>query len=200
MSISHGFTGTLFIISGPSGSGKTTLRDGLLRSHYFKRRLAKSISCTTRPRRSGERHGRDYFFISPEEFQRRQRQKKNLEWTKYLGYYYTTPREFVEDKLQQGRNLVLCLDVRGAMALKRLYPRNTVTIFILPPSLSALKARITTRCQRIRPQEVTRRLALARKELAACQRYEHCLVNKDLARTHAKLAALIKSHLSCGMR
>lgn len=183
--------GLIFVLSGPSGSGKTTLLKALLRAKGFKKKFVRSVSLTTRPRRSGERNRKDYFFISQREFIHRRRQKKILEWTKYLGYYYATPRDVVERLVEQGRNVMLCLDLKGARRVKKLYPRRTVTIFIVPPSLAALRERITKRCWRTCSTEVQRRLALARKELASRRTYDYSLVNKDFNRALAQLKKIV---------
>jgi guanylate kinase len=172
--------GLIFVISGPSGSGKTTLLQNLIRSKILKHKLVKSVSFTTRPKRSGEREGRDYFFISDHEFKQRRKAKKILEWTRYLGYYYATPKDFVERRVQKGRHILLCLDLKGAFRIKRLYSKNTVTIFVMPPSLRTLHDRIKKRCSRTKREEIRQRLWLARKELGACRRYDYCVLNKDL--------------------
>jgi len=90
----------LFIVSGPSGSGKTTLASSVLKSPELKNRLIKSISLTTRPRRPGEKDKKDYFFVPEERFKKLLKAKKILEWTRYLGYYYATPKDFVESQLE----------------------------------------------------------------------------------------------------
>lgn len=109
----------VFVVSGPSGSGKTTLIRQLL-SGQRRRDLVRSVSLTTRPRRTGERHGRDYFFITKDEFLERRAAKKILEWTRYLGYYYATSRDFVDETLRSGKHAVLCLDYRALSRYARL--------------------------------------------------------------------------------
>jgi len=173
-------TGKIFVISGPSGSGKTTLLTSLTHDQALAGKLAKSRSLTTRPRRSAERQGREYFFVSPSQFQQLLKAKKILEWTRYLGYYYGTPKEALEKRIQSGKHIGLCLDLKGARILKKLYPNNTVTIFVLPPSLGVLKERIQNRCQKTQKQEITQRLALARQELKAAREFDHCVLNSKL--------------------
>jgi guanylate kinase len=124
--------GRIFVVSGPSGSGKTTLLKRALAGKFLKKKFVKSVSITTRPKRSGEREARDYFFVKPLEFRRLNKAKKILEWTRYLGYYYGTKKEFLEERLIEGKHLALCLDHKGALRLKKLYPKNTVTIFVDP--------------------------------------------------------------------
>lgn len=183
--------GLLFVISGPSGSGKTTLANNALKARSLKSRLKKPVSLTTRPQRSGEESGRDYVFVSTREFQQARRMRNLLEWTRYLGYYYATPRDFVEEQLSSGRNLILCLDLKGALRLKQLYPENTRTIFIMPPSLQTLQERIARRCRKTTCAEIRQRIDLARKELLASGEYDYRLTNVDLKETQKKLNRII---------
>ncbi|MBI4972958.1 MAG: guanylate kinase [Candidatus Omnitrophica bacterium] len=188
--------GLIFVISGPSGSGKTTLLGALLKSPGLKKKLAKSISLTTRPKRSGEREGRDYFFISRSEFRKRRKEKKILEQTRYLGYDYATPKGFVENGLGKGKNILLCLDLRGALRIKRLYPERTITIFVAPPSIETLKGRIQQRCCRTKKLEVHQRLLLAKREISGAQRYDYCLTNTDFAKAIGELKQILLKEIS----
>lgn len=183
--------GLIFVICGPSGSGKTTLRDRLLRSRELRKKFVKSISLTTRSKRSGERQGREYFFITHEEFRRKLKAGKILEWTRYLGYYYATPCEFFKSQIQKGENLLLCLDLKGTLALKRIYPKQAVTIFILPPSLEALRSRIEGRCSKTKKGEINQRLRLARRELLLSSRHDYSVVNINLAQAVKELKGII---------
>ncbi|MDD2680049.1 MAG: guanylate kinase [Candidatus Omnitrophica bacterium] len=187
----HKKQGLLFVISGPSGSGKTTLLGKVLLTKVLRRKLAKSISVTTRSQRSGEREGQDYFFISPAEFRRLHKAKKILEWTRYLGYYYGTKKDALEKSLASGRHLALCLDMRGALRLKRLYPKNTVTVFIEPPSLKELRKRIAGRCCQTKPEEIERRVRLAQAELKNSRRYDYVVKNNNLTQAAARLGDII---------
>jgi len=187
--------GLLFVISGPSGSGKTTLTQALVRDRRLSPRLAKSISATTRPRRTGERQGRDYFFVSRVQFLRQRREKKILEWTKYLSYYYGTPREFVERKLAEGRSVVFCLDARGVRQLKKFYPRDIRTIFVVPPSLAELEKRIVRRHPTVAPEEIKNRLGLARRELSLAGKYDHRVVNIKFAQALRELKRIVRQEL-----
>lgn len=183
--------GLIFVVSGPSGSGKTTLVKKLIHHRRLKDRLVRSISCTTRPKRSQEKNGRDYFFITKKQFQEKLRQKKILEWTKYLDYYYATPRDFLERQLEKRKHLILCLDLRGALKVKRLYPKNTTLIFILPPSLAELTKRIRRRCQHTPDEEIKKRLKLARIEMTSQDQFDYCLVNKNLTQAVKDLKDII---------
>jgi guanylate kinase len=188
--------GLIFVISGPSGSGKTTLLKKALLDKGLKSKFAKSVSLTTRKKRSGEREGRDYFFVSRDLFQKLLKHKKILEWTRYLGYYYGTKKDFVEEKLAQGKNLALCLDLKGAQALKKLYPKNTVTIFIIPPSISELRKRIEKRCSKIEEKEIVGRLNIAAKELKGLKFYDYSVRNENLNKAVSRLKEIIFNHLS----
>lgn len=181
----------IFVISGPSGSGKTTLLRHLIKDRRLSKRLVKSISLTTRPKRSGERQGKDYFFVSKKQFTRKRKAKKILEWTRYLGYDYATPKDFIDGQLHKSKNVLLCLDLRGALKIKHLYPQNTVAIFVAPPSLKALQDRIKKRCKKTAKEEVQKRLRLAQKELQASRRYDYCLVNRDLSTAIKRLKSII---------
>jgi guanylate kinase len=183
--------GLIIVVSGPSGSGKTTLVEKLLGTRELKRKLSRSVSLTTRPKRSGERDKKDYFFISGKQFQQARKAKKILEWTRYLGYYYATPIERIAEQLKKAKNIILCLDLKGAETMKALYPGNTVTVFVLPPSQKALLQRITSRCHRTTDREVRERMGLAQKELQAASRYDYCLVNKDLNTAVRQLTGII---------
>jgi len=185
-------SGKIFVISGPSGSGKTTLLETLLKDKALKKKAAKSISLATRPKRSGEKNGEAYFFITKEEFKQRLKAQKILEWTRYLGYYYATPRDFAEKQLKKGRHLILCLDLKGALKIKRLYPDNTITVFILPPSIKTLKERIEGRCNKTKKEEIRQRLRLAQSEIREAGRYDYSIVNKTLTESVKQLGKIIK--------
>lgn len=184
------------MISGPSGSGKTTLARRLLNLKDLKPKLVKSVSFTTRPKRSEEKGGRDYFFLSQKQFQEKLKAKKILEWTKYLGYYYATPRDFIEQELKKGKYPVLCLDLKGALKVRRLYPKNTVTIFILPPSLASLRQRVRQRCSKTRSEEIARRMRLAKRELSKAALYDYCVANKFLGLAVKELKKIILSKVN----
>ena len=182
--------GKIFVISGPSGSGKTTLLTSLIKEKKIAKLLVKSCSITTRPKRWKEREGKEYFFVKTPEFKHRLKTKKILEWTKYLGYYYGTPKGPLEKQLKSGRNVGLCLDLKGARGLKKLYPKNTVTIFVIPPSLQVLKERIQNRGRQINHQDVAQRMLLAGRELQAVNKFDYCLLNKNLSAALLELKSI----------
>lgn len=188
--------GLIFVISGPSGSGKTTLLKELLKTKGLKNRLAKSVSYTTRTKRPNEIGAKDYFFISKKDFIQKRKGKKLLEWTRYLGYHYATARDFIEGKLLKGKYPILNLDFKGALRIKKLYPENSVLIFVMPPSLETLKVRIEKRSQKTKKSEIARRMNLAKRELLNVSQYDYRVVNKDLRLAVRKLKDIILSRIT----
>ena len=186
--------GRIIILSGPSGSGKTTLHKGLLKRAGAGRRLVRSVSATTRPQRPGEKNGRDYFFLSPAEFNRRRGQGYFLESKRVFGQWYGTPRASVERLLASGTHVVLCIDVQGARSVRRRYP-DALGIFITVPSFAELKRRLRARGTETN-RSTTRRLAIARKELREARYYQHIVVNDDLTTALKQLQSIICSEAS----
>jgi guanylate kinase len=166
--------GALLIISAPSGAGKTTICRKLLAR---RKDLRYSVSCTTRAPRPGERDGKHYFFLSREEFKRKIQRGELLEWAMVHDEYYGTPRRFVEDRVTHGANVIMAIDVQGAMSIRRKQP-TAILVFVLPPSMDALKARLTGR--RDATEAVAKRLANSRGELAAAKDYDYVVVNDSL--------------------
>jgi guanylate kinase len=187
--------GIVFVLTGPSGSGKTTLASQLLKTKGIARCFARSVSFTTRKPRVGEADGRDYFFVTESRFRSLLRKKKILEWTRYLGYYYGTPREFVQERLAEGKSLIFCLDRKGALRLKRVFGKSSRTIFIKPPSLEALRERIRKRSHLTQREEIARRLAVAVKEMRFAASYDYCVTNANLRDAVARIRAIVTKEL-----
>jgi guanylate kinase len=188
-------TAKLIVVSAPSGAGKTTLCNKLLADGLG---LANSVSMTTRKPRSGEKKGLDYRFVTRTRFEAMIRQGGFLEYEENFGNFYGTPRRFIEDNLKKGRSVLLSIDVKGAMKVRRAYPEASVLIFLLPPSMSVLKKRLHLR-QSDGPDEVARRLALAKKEMSYKNRYDHSIVNDRLDAAYKKLRKLVIKELGeCG--
>lgn len=183
--------GKIFVISGPSGSGKTTLLTSLIQDKTTKNLLVKSCSITTRPKRCKEKEAKEYYFVNSLEFKRLLKAKKILEWTRYLGYYYGTPRGPLEQQLNSGKSVGLCLDLKGARILKKIYPDNTVTIFILPPSLNVLKERIQKRSRQTSLKEVKQRILLAGREMQAARKFDYCILNQNLPKALKELKEIV---------
>ncbi|MDD5044098.1 MAG: guanylate kinase [Candidatus Omnitrophica bacterium] len=188
--------GLIFVVSGPSGSGKTTLAKKILEDSLLKKKLSRLVSFTTRPRRPGERNRHDYFFVSRAEFLRQRREKKFLEWTEYLGYYYATAKDNIRQKLSKGRSVVLCVDQRGAFRIRTIFPKHTRLIFILPPDLKTLEKRIHLRSLKAKNhEEIARRLRLAREEMKLCRRFDCCIMNKSLTRALNELKRFVRKEI-----
>ncbi|MFO7709142.1 MAG: guanylate kinase [Desulfobacterales bacterium] len=181
--------GLIFILSAPSGAGKTTLRQSVLGVfadiHY-------SVSFTTRAPRAGEESGRDYMFVSVEEFEAGMRTGRWAEWARVHGNYYGTSAEELEQTLAAGRDVLLEIDVQGARQICARFPQS-VTIFILPPSMDALRRRLEARGTDS-PESIARRLENAEAEMAQRGFYRHLIVNEDLPAAVRELAAVIGSY------
>lgn len=177
----------IFVVSAPSGCGKTTLCNKLLEDDLG---LANSISTTTRPPRHGERRNADYRFVTRARFLTMLNKDAFLEHEENFGNLYGTPKKFVEKNLAKGIPVLLSIDVKGAMKIRRAYPKNSVLIFILPPSIKTLKARLHLR-KTDAPEEVRRRLSLARKEMAYKERYDYRIVNNKLDDAYKTLKKIV---------
>ncbi|MDD5427894.1 MAG: guanylate kinase [Candidatus Omnitrophica bacterium] len=187
-------TAKLFVISAPSGSGKTTLCNKLLKD---KLGLARSVSITTRPARKGERDGLDYHFVSEKYF--RDTIKKNgfLEYEENFGSLYGTPKKFIASRLKKGLSVLLSIDVKGAMKVRKKYPGQSVLIFILPPSLNDLKKRLHSRRSEDK-KAISTRLKLAKREIAYKNKYDYTVVNDRLDIAYKKLKGIILSEINQG--
>jgi guanylate kinase len=185
----------IFILSGPSGSGKTTLRNLLLKDPGLKKKLVKSVSITTRMKRLREVEGRDYFFVDKETFNLLKKKRKILEWTKYLGYYYGTKKDIVEAALRAKKGILLCLDFKGTQRIKRLYSKETVSIFVLPPSIKELHKRIYGRSCKTGEKELLCRIKIAKKELLNAAYYDYTLRNRNLDQALKRLKTIILNKL-----
>lgn len=178
--------GLVFVVSSPSGGGKTSLVKRALESVP---NLRRSVSCTTRPPRPGERDGVDYIFLGRAEFERRIAEDRLLEWAEVYGNLYGTPKEPIEQNSSSGVDTLLAIEIQGARSIRRQYPR-VITIFVQPPSLKVLEKRLRERGSD--PEEVIqRRLELARSELGWIHQYDYAVVNDDLDRAAGDLMAII---------
>lgn len=168
-----GKRGVLFVFSGPSGVGKGTLKAKLFEE--FADRIAYSVSATTRGPREGEVDGKDYFFISRQEFERRVKNNEFLEYAEFAGNCYGTPRAYVEKLLDSGMNVVLEIDVQGALQVMKSMP-ECVSVFILPPSFEELEHRLRGRGTETE-EKVRERLETAKRELPYAPQYDYQIVN-----------------------
>lgn len=176
----------VYIVSAPSGSGKTTLVERLLQEVP---RLQFSISYTTRKPRGKERNGKEYFFITREEFQAMIAQQSLLEWAEVFGNYYGTSRRFWDEARQTGRDLLLDIDIQGGQQVKEKIP-EAVSIFILPPSRQVLEQRLRFRSQDSEAV-IAKRLEDARQEIHGYIRYDYVLINEELERSARSLRSIV---------
>jgi guanylate kinase len=177
--------GRLFVVSGPSGVGKTTL----IKRFLMKDKQATfSVSYTTRPPRRGEVHGRDYYFISEDKFKEMIKAGEFLEWENVHGHLYGTPKREVKMLLDSGRDVILDLDVNGAISVKKAFP-DALTIFIMPPSIDELIKRLSIRGE----EEIALRIKRAREEIEKGMDFDYTIVNENLKKSLEELKRIILS-------
>ena len=186
-----GRSGIALVVCAPSGTGKTTLIKRLTAEFS---RFSFSVSCTTRAPRPGEVDGKDYIFLTPEEFHRRREAGFFAEWAEVYGNLYGTPLESVRSLLAEGRDVLFDIDVQGAAQLRQTLP-EAVLIFILPPSLEELERRLRGRGTESE-ESIQKRLAYATEELAQARRFHLWIVNDDLERAWQNLRA---AYISAGL-
>ena len=188
---------------GPSGAGKSTLCDRILAAHGD---LAYSISCTTRRPRGVEKDGKDYYFLSEQEFRRRVSEGLFLEHARVHGHSYGTLRETVRQELAAGKSVLMDIDIQGARQIRKalaaasagdVMKQGFVDIFVKPPSLAVLRKRLESRAEDT-PEAIKLRLKNAREELAARGEFKHLLVNDKLDKAFAELQALLDKEWGIG--
>jgi guanylate kinase len=182
----------LIVISAPSGAGKTTLCQKLLESYPD---LVLSISSTTRPPRGAEKHGKEYFFLSKAEFEALIRAQRFAEWAQVHGNYYGTSKEVIEQAFKSGKSVLLDIDVQGAASLRKAYPAQAYTVFIAPPSLSALESRLRSR-KTDSDETIQKRVRNARDEMKAMPEFHEVVINDQLDTAFAELKVLIEGQLN----
>ncbi len=180
--------GALIVFSGPSGSGKGTVLGEYFKSHP---EAAFSVSATTRKPRPGEIDGTSYHFVSRERFEEMIREGEVLEYTQYNGNYYGSPAGPIRKELEAGRDVVLEIEVDGAMQVRERFP-EALLIFVLPPSFGELERRLTGRGTET-PEEIAGRLAAARRELRQAHRYDYLLINDQVEEAAARLGEIIRA-------
>ncbi len=168
----------LFVISAPSGAGKTTIVRELLKIHND---LIFSISATTRNKRAVETHGKDYFFITKEEFQQKIKNNELVEYENvYKDDYYGTLKSFIDESLENGKNVIFDIDVKGALAIKKLYQDKAVLIYIMPPDIDTLKTRLINRATENK-EDIQLRIDRFDMELKQKDFFDYTVVNNELA-------------------
>lgn len=178
--------GLLLVLSGPSGVGKGTVCQALRRRMP---ELVYSVSATTRAPRAGERDGVNYFFKTRDEFEAMIARDELLEWAEYVGNYYGTPRKFVEETLAAGKDIILEIEVQGALQVKRRFPEG-IFVFLLPPTLGELRTRIELRGTES-AETIRSRMETALEELKMIEHYDYAVVNDEIEAATSRIEAIL---------
>lgn len=186
--------GQLFVISSPSGGGKTTLGEGLLK---ISSKLVRSVSMTTRPKRRGEVHGKDYFFVTKEEFLKIKKKKGFLESAKVFDKYYGTPKDFAAKKIKAGIDVLFLIDVQGAKQIKA-NSKDAVFIFLMPDSIATLRRRLKSRSTDSMA-EINKRLKQAAGEMQQAKWYDYVVTNQGIEEGIQDLAAILRAERMKGV-
>lgn len=179
------------VISGASGTGKTSVVERLLAADG---RIVRALTATTRPPRNGEKEGVDYVFLKPEEFEEKKSQSYFVEFAKVYQTWYGVPRQSITAPLKKGKWVVLNVDVQGGLTIKKSYP-GAVMIFVLPPSMEALEARLRGRGTDSE-EEIRTRLATAAIEMAVARQYEYVVINDEVKDCTNRLMAIVHAETS----
>jgi guanylate kinase len=179
--------GAIIAISAPSGTGKTTILRRILSCFP---QVVFSVSATTRKKRKNEVEGVDYFFISEEEFKKKIQNSEFVEWELFYDYYYGTFRNFIENCVNNGKPVILEVDVNGALEIKRIYP-DAILIYIAPPSLEELLIRLKKR-QTENEEDLRKRIERAKMELSHKDKFDYFIVNNDLNIAYYEIKVLIE--------
>lgn len=180
--------GILIVLSGFSGAGKGTLVKELMKTYD---NYALSISMTTRKPREGEVHGREYFFTERESFEEKIAQNGLIEYAEYCGNYYGTPRDYVEEMLAAGRDVLLEIEIQGMHKVKKMFP-DMLTLFVTPPSIAELEKRLRGRGTETE-KVIRKRLARAAEEAKGMEDYEYLVVNDDLQECVEEIHSIVKA-------
>lgn len=181
--------GILTVVSGFSGSGKGTIMKELMAN--YSEIYALSISATTRAPRSGETHGKEYFFVSKEEFEAMIEREELIEYAQYVNNYYGTPKDYVFEQLENGKDVILEIEIQGALKVKEKYP-DTLLLFVSPPDAAELKKRLTNRGTED-AATIASRLSRAWQEAQGVENYDYFVVNDALDECVKKVHAIIQN-------
>ena len=181
--------GILTVVSGFSGAGKGTVMKQLLAQ--YPQTYALSISATTRTPREGEVHGREYFFVSREEFERMIAQEALIEYAQYVNHYYGTPKDYVFQQLERGNDVILEIEIQGALQVKAAYP-DAVLLFLSPPNAVELKRRLVERGTETQ-ENIDSRLSRAWQEAQGVEQYDYFVINDDLEACVQQVHSLIQN-------
>lgn len=181
--------GLLVVLSGPSGVGKGTVRKALFQMPNHD--LVYSVSMTTRPPRNGEVDGVDYYFVSKEEFLKRIQENRFLEWAEFVGQYYGTPKDKIEEQLDRGKEVVLEIEVEGALQVRK-QMKDAVFIFLVPPGKKVLYDRLKNRGTEAL-EIVQKRMAKAESEFLLAHKYDYIVVNDEVNNAADRVMAIIRA-------
>lgn len=185
--------GLLIILSGPSGVGKNCVRQEIMKDN--KLNLVYSISMTTREKRDREVDGKDYYFVSDEEFEKNIKAGNFLEWANFVGHKYGTPKDRVEELRNQGKNVFLEIEINGArQVMESVKDDRVISIFLMPPSFKALENRIRKR-QTESEEVIQERLQKGLKEMTMTDNYDHIVINDKITKAAQEIVDLIKAKL-----
>lgn len=187
--------GILIVVSGFSGTGKGTLMKELVRTYD---NYALSVSMTTRKPRPGEEEGKEYFFVSEEEFIKKVREDGLVEYANYCGNFYGTPREYVESQLEKGRDVILEIEIQGALKVREKFP-TALLMFVMPPNAAELKKRLEGRGTESR-QVIAERIGRAAVEAEGIEKYDFLVINDKLEECAAQMHTLIQAAHSMPVR
>lgn len=182
--------GKIFVVSGPSGSGKSTLLEAVRAKKEFFGNLVKIVTLTTRSPRRLEKAGKDYYFVSREQFLSLRQKGGFAESQEVFGQYYGTPKKDLLRVINSGKDALLCVDVKGALALRRIFPKEAVFIFISVVDMQSLKRRLSLRSTES-GKSLRMRLKIAKEELNCQKYYDYVIINDVLSYAVSKLAAVI---------
>lgn len=185
--------GAIIVISAPSGTGKTTIVKNILNEFP---ELVFSVSATTRKKRQNEINGVDYFFLSEKEFKEKIENDEFIEWEKVYDYFYGTLKKYIDDNINSGKSVILEIDVKGALEVKKKY-KDAVLVFLLPPSFEELVARLKNR-QTENDEDIKKRIERAKMELSCKDKFDYLIENKDLEIAILNTKSLIKKIISQG--
>lgn len=177
----------LVVISAPSGTGKTTLCARLLKDFP---ELHLSVSTTTRAPRGQEKNGIEYFFVTREDFQKKIESGRFAEWAEVHSNFYGTSKDYIEHAFVRGESLLLDIDVQGADLLKRSYPRETLRVFISPPSMEELERRLRARGTETE-ESIQERLRATKTEMEAVEHFDYVIINDDFEKAYFQLAGIV---------
>jgi guanylate kinase len=187
--------GKCLIFSAPSGSGKSTIVQWLTQEHP-ELNLSFSISATSRPPRGTEQHGVEYFFLTPEEFKARIEANEFLEYEEvYENRYYGTLKSQVDEQLEQGKNVIFDIDIKGGVNVKRIYGDNALSLFIQPPGIEELRRRLVGRATDT-AEQIEIRLAKAEYEMSFASKFDRIIINDDLEMAKAETLRVITEYLN----